>query len=73
MAETRFPKIPKVREPAEITFLDGSTLEGHLFIEATTRVQDLLNGPSLFFPFVDRENTLHLVNKHSIARVRPVD
>jgi len=36
-------KIPKIREHAELTLSDGTHLVGHVFIDATSRIQDLLN------------------------------
>ena len=37
-------KIPKVREYAELTLTDGTVLSGYVFVDATARIQDLLNG-----------------------------
>jgi len=68
-----FPKIPKVREYAEITLADGTVMSGYFFVEATMRIQDLLNGPLTFLPFVDQDEHLHLLNKHAITRARPFD
>ena len=69
----QMPKIPKVREHAEIVLADGTTMKGHVFVEATMRIQDLLNGPNAFFPFVDEEDIVRLVNKRHVAYVRPFD
>ncbi len=66
-------KIPKVQESAEITLADGTVMMGHLFIEATSRIQDVLNSPTPFFPFIDEDGQLHLINKAVVARVRPFD
>ncbi len=70
---TRMPKIPKVREYVELVLGDGAILKGHVFIEATMRVQDLLNGDLRFFPFVDEDERIHLVNKDWVRSVRPYD
>ena len=66
-------KVPKVREYAEITLTTGSVLTGYVFVEATSRIQDLLNEKPAFFPFIDKEERIHLINKHMIVHVRPFD
>ena len=48
-------------------------MKGHVFIDATSRIQDLLNGPTNFFPFVDENNVVLLINKVHVAHVRPFD
>ncbi len=68
-----YPKIPKVREYAEVTLANGTVLAGYVFVDATSRIQDLLNGEPTFFPFIDKEERIHLVNKNSIIEVRPFD
>ncbi len=67
------PRIPKVREYVEITMQDGTVLKGHVFIEATMRIQDLLNDIHHFFPFMDDGEKVHLISKAAVARVRPYD
>ena len=69
----RFPKIPKVRQRAELFLTDGSQLAGHVFVEATSRIQDVLNRPERFFAFVDEAGDIQLVNKELVVRVRPED
>ncbi|HEY4136028.1 MAG TPA: hypothetical protein VGO34_12535 [Alphaproteobacteria bacterium] len=66
-------KIPKIREHAELTLSDGQTLAGHVFIDATSRIQDLLNSEPRFFPFIDDKNQIHLINKAWVMLVRPYD
>jgi hypothetical protein len=66
-------KIPKVREYAEITLSDGTVMTGFVFVEATSRILDLLNQDPPFFPLIDKEERIHLVNKHMIVHVRPFD
>jgi hypothetical protein len=68
-----FPKVPKVREYAQVTLNDGTRMTGYVFVEATMRIQDLLNSPAQFIPFIDDEDTVLLLNKASIAQVRPYD
>lgn len=67
------PKIPKIREYAEIQLSDGSILTGYVFVEATARIQDLLNDSAPFMPFVEEDGTVHLLNKSAIVKVRPFD
>jgi hypothetical protein len=73
-AATRsLPKIPKVREHVEVKLADGAVMSGHVFIEATSRIQDLLNSDTQFIPFIGDDETLLLINKASIMQVRPFD
>ena len=69
----RYPQIPKIKVRADVALVDGTVLRGHVFLEATTRVQDMLNAPTPFFPFVDETGVVRLVNKNAIAQVRPYD
>lgn len=67
------PKIPKVREYAQIKLVDGAVLTGHVFVEATSRIQDVLNGTTQFIPFVDENDAILLLNKASIMHLKPFD
>lgn len=69
----RMPKIPKVREYVELRLGDGSVMKGYVFIEATSRIQDLLNTDLRFFPFIDENERIHLLNKEWVKIVRPFD
>ena len=69
----RMPIIPKVREYAEVALGDGRVLKGYVFIEATSRIQDLLNGDLRFFPFIDEGGNIHLLSKDWVVMVRPFD
>ncbi|MBI3454114.1 MAG: hypothetical protein HY057_15010 [Rhodospirillales bacterium] len=73
MKLTRAPVIPKVREHAQITMTDGTTLNGYMFVEATSRIQDVLNDTAPFFAFVDSNDEILLINKSAVVRVRPHD
>lgn len=73
MARMPRPRVPKVKEYAVLTLGDATIMKGHVFIEATSRIQDLLNEELPFFPFVDEDNNIHLVNKQWVMRVRPHD
>ncbi|MEQ8371130.1 MAG: hypothetical protein RIE31_07160 [Alphaproteobacteria bacterium] len=66
-------RIPKVQEFAEISLSGGTVMRGHVFIEATSRIQDLLNGPTDFFPFVDESGQIRLINKNAVTQVVPYD
>ena len=66
-------RVPKVREYAEIKLEEGQILTGYVFIDATMRIQDLLNGAERFFPFVDDSEEVHLINKAAVTKVRPFD
>jgi len=67
------PKIPKVREYAQVKMNDGVVLTGYVFVEATSRIQDVLNGGTQFIPFVDEDDVILLLNKASIMQVKPFD
>lgn len=69
----QMPKIPKIREHTEIALADGTLLKGYVFVDATARIQDVLNDPNDFFPFVDDQDVVHLINKRHVARVKPFD
>lgn len=69
----RMPKIPKVREYVELTLGDGAQMKGYVFIDATARIQDLLNSELRFFPFVDQDEQIHLLNKEWVKIARPFD
>lgn len=66
-------KIPKVREHAQLTLTDGTVLTGYVFVEATSRIQDVLNSDTQFIPFIDDDEEILLLNKASIMKVRPYD
>lgn len=67
------PKIPKIREYAQVKMSDGSVLTGYVFVEATSRIQNVLNSATQFIPFVDENEVILLLNKTSIAHLRPFD
>jgi 5'(3')-deoxyribonucleotidase len=67
------PKIPKVREHAEIVLAEGTLMKGYVFVDATSRIQDLLNAPTDFFPFIDEQEVVHLINNRHVAHVHPFD
>jgi hypothetical protein len=65
--------IPKVRYACDLVLTDGTRMEGDIFLEATARMQDMLNDPKPFFPFVDSNNVVHLINKAALIRAVPRD
>jgi 5'(3')-deoxyribonucleotidase len=69
----QMPKIPKVREHAEIVLAEGTLMKGYVFVDATSRIQDLLNAPTDFFPFIDEQEVVHLINNRHVAHVHPFD
>lgn len=73
MPDQRMPKVPKVREYFQIKMTDGSIITGFVFVDATSRIQDVLNNEVPFIPFIDEHDVIQLINKASIAQVRPFD
>lgn len=69
----RFPVIPKVRVRADLVLQGGKSINGLVFVEATSRIQDLLNAPEPFFPFVDEGGIVHLINKSAVVQITPHD
>jgi len=69
----RFPVIAKVRVRADLTLRGGSGMSGQVFVEATAHIQDLLNAPEPFSPFVDEAGIVHLINKNSVVQITPHD
>ena len=69
----RFPKVPKVRVHADVSLQDRTQFRGQVFVEATSRIQDVMNSPEPFFPFVDEGGTVHLINKSSVVQLTPHD
>jgi hypothetical protein len=70
---TIIPKVPKVREYAVLSLSDGTAMKGYFFVEATVRIQDLMNGDRQFLPFIDEQEQVHLVNRDRIVSIRPYD
>lgn len=69
----RMPRVPKVRVRADITLQDGTSISGQVFVEATVRIQDLMNAPEPFFPFVDDTGVVRLINKNAVILLTPHD
>jgi hypothetical protein len=69
----RMPKIPKVREAVTLTLGVGRVMSGYVFIDATSRIQDLLNSELRYFAFVDDKEQIHLINKEWVKLAQPFD
>ena len=66
--------VPKVKVDALLLMTDGTEIEGSVFIRATERVLDLLNGPGDFFPVLcNRTGDITIVNKRAINNLKPLD
>ena len=65
-------RIPMVQTRVLIEFVDGTSVDTHLYMSATGRIQDILNDERLFIP-VDVNGRIELVNKNQIRRVLPHD
>lgn len=65
--------VTKVREYAQISLATGEVVQGYVFVEPTSRIQDVLNNTTPFMPFIDEDDTIHLINKSAIVEVRPYD
>ncbi len=62
-------KIPKVREYARVTMVTKEVLTGYFFIEATSRIQDVLNSDDGFFPFITEGDELRILGKLHVVSV----
>ncbi len=58
--------------PAELRTVDGETLVGEVYVSGERRVKDMLNSGELFIAFRRGDGELEIINKHYIARVRPL-
>ncbi len=51
----------------------GSTLEGHVYVEGSERVLDLLNRHERFLPLEMDDGKVVLLNKNAISQIVPSD
>lgn len=63
----------KVKVAVEVILSDGTTVSGGVFIGMDERVSDLLNDNKPFFPVRMENGEILLVNKTSVALVKPLD
>ncbi len=73
MADHQFPHIPKVGEYGQIQLVNGTVMKGHIFVEATSRIQDVLNKLAPFMPLIDEGAVVHTINKSAVMKVRTFD
>ncbi len=65
--------IPKVKTFARITLRGNKILVGYFFLDATARIQDVLNNDNGFFPFVTEGEEMQLINKFHVVNVEPLE
>lgn len=66
--------MPKVKVQVLVLMIDGTEIEGSVFISATQRVLDLLNAPGQFFPLsCSHTGDITLVNKANINNIKPME
>lgn len=63
----------RVAHSAEVTLVNGTVLNGHIFVEEDSRTQDLLNDQRPFFPLLTEEDEIFLINKVAVVKVRAQD
>ncbi|MEM7569848.1 MAG: hypothetical protein AAF337_08630 [Pseudomonadota bacterium] len=57
----------------DIVLNDGTQIAGNVFLSKEERVQDLLNDGRPFFPVRLANQEILLINKASIAVLKPID
>jgi hypothetical protein len=55
----------------ELDLADDLRLTGYMFVEATSRIQDVLNNELAYFAVIDDQERVLIVNK--AAAIRPFD
>lgn len=74
IAQARMSRIrTKIASEVELILLDGTRIEGAVFINLNERVQDLLNSPAPFFPLRQANQEILLIAKSAIAVCKPLD
>jgi hypothetical protein len=64
--------IATVKVAAELRTVHGDTLVGDVFVSGDRRMKDMLNSTDLFIAFQRGDGEIEMINKHCIARVRPI-
>ena len=59
------PNAPKVRVPVDIYLQNGAQYNGQVLVAEPSRIQDLLNSPGPFLPFIEWNGKAQLINKTS--------
>jgi hypothetical protein len=66
-------RTPKRRLEIELRTVEGEVLEGSIFVTPDQRVVDLLNTDNRFIAFEATNGSVEIINKVTIARVRPIE
>ena len=64
---------PKSRLEIELRTLEGDVLKGSIFVTPDQRAIDLLNTENSFIVFEAVNGTVEIINKCTIAGVRPIE
>ncbi len=67
------PTTLRVARAAEVTLVNGTVLNGQVFVEEDSRTQDLLNDARPFFPLITENDEVFLLNKSAVIQVRAHD
>lgn len=59
--------------PVELHKLDGTVVAGSIHVVGNDRVLDLMNDDTLFFPFHSKDGEFSIINKRTIAEIKPFD
>ncbi len=63
----------RVAREAEVTLVNGTVLNGQVFVEEDSRTQDLLNDTRPFFPLIVENDEVFLLNKSAVILVKVHD
>jgi hypothetical protein len=63
---------PKVRVAVEISS-DETTITGHIFLNPSERIIDMMNDARQYVAFEHVDGTFEVLSKVLIRRIRPVD
>jgi len=58
--------------PVRIALVDGSELNGHIGMPATTRLDAFINNADRFLAFTDHDGMMQFIAKDQIAAIRPI-
>ena len=58
--------------PVRIVLIDGSELNGHIGMPATTRLDAFINNADGFLPFTDHDGVMQFIAKTQVAAIRPI-
>lgn len=63
----------KQRLPVELLMFDGHVVKGQVYCSADERIIDVVSAPSGFLLFLEEDDAFRLVNKSTVARIRPLE